>query len=127
MRYKIGGKYTKAQCIEFIRMKVRSDDVWAYNAMKRIYSFQTEDEKVSSETRHDNGFGFTQADGMLSKLCYCGRTLDQLSEATKIIMRNKMKKYSEQLFRIVMEVLKTEDVLVGCMDRHFKGDDVQRE
>ena len=118
-KYEIG-RFNKSQALAFLRAKIRSDDEWAYAAMKRIYGFQTPDEKRTDETVHHNEFGFTTADGVLSTLCRSGRTLDQMSESSKILMRNKVKKYAAQLLRIVIEVLHTEDLLAAHMERYYE-------
>jgi len=117
-----GTDFTKKQCVDFIRMKVRSDDEWAFAAMKRIYGFQTAEEKRTGETVVHNEFGFTTADGQLSAMCRSGKGLDELSEGFKAVMRNKMKKYAGQLYRVVTEVLHTEGLLAAHMAAQCAGE-----
>lgn len=117
-KYSIG-RYNKSQALAFLKSKVRSDDVWAFAAMKRIYGFQTPDEKASSETVHDNRVGFTQADGVLSSICRSGKSLDQLPESVKLMVRNKMVKYVGQLFDVVTRQLHTEELLAAHMDAYY--------
>ena len=106
--------FTKKQKIDFIRTKLISDDKWAHRGMHRIYSFQTEDEKRTSEIIHKNGVGFSKADDILSDICRVGRKSEEMAESTRIMIRCKMAKYAGQLYRILLE-LGNEESLISNM------------
>lgn len=86
--------YTK----EFIQEKLTSNPKWIERGLIVLYNRQTEDEKQSSETKWDNGKGFSGSDSKY--LSYCskwvlsGRSLSgvHLEKCGK-----KMRKYWKQI------------------------------
>ena len=84
-----------------IRHKLTTDAKWAVRGLLRIYEAQTEDEKSSEDTKHDNGVGFTGSDASLlssyAKQVLAGNTMSP--KQMKYIFK-KMPKYARQLERI---------------------------
>ena len=89
---------TKKDRTAYIREMLATDASWALRGMLRIYERQTEDEKVSEDTRHDNGVGFTGSDASLlssyAKQVKAGR---KMSEKQMKYIYKKMPKYARQL------------------------------
>jgi methionine synthase I (cobalamin-dependent) len=100
---------TKNQRMGFVRNKIRTNTQWLFRAIEVIYSHQTEDEKMSDSTRHDNGIGFNGVDAEIlssfarqiaswkidNKGYNCPLSPKQLSIAFK-----KMPKYAGQIIRV---------------------------
>lgn len=89
---------TKKARIAHIRTMLSTNSAWAIRGMLRIYEAQTEDEKVSEDTKHDNGVGFNGTDATLlssySKQVLGGRTM---SPKQMEYIFKKMPKYARQL------------------------------
>ena len=56
---------TKAERLEFFRLKLKTVDAWAIRACEVIYGYQTASEKSAQETVQDNGVGFSGTDAKL--------------------------------------------------------------
>lgn len=89
---------TKKARIAHIREALGSNANWAIRGMLRIYANQTEDEKESEETSHDNGIGFSGCDANIlssfAKQIEKGRAMSPKQMA---IIFKKMPKYAAQL------------------------------
>ena len=91
-------KPTKNVQLEFIRSKITSDRAWAERALIRIFDAQTESEKSTSMTNHNNGVGFTGSDAPF--LSICAKTVlsrGHLSEKQLPWVYKKIGKYARQL------------------------------
>jgi hypothetical protein len=114
---------TKKARIEFMRQKLKTDDLWMLKGLLTIYGFQTEEEKHKEETVEHNGVGFAGNDAefltsLAKRLIARGvptiiadrrtlRALDFLSPKQEAILRNKMHRYAGQLVRLTAPVTKT--------------------
>lgn len=94
-------KITKAQKKAFLKESLRTNLKWAQRGLLIIYSFQTEEEQVSEDTRFYNTIGFTGADAPLlssfAKQLIRGR---QLSGKQVYLLHKKMPKYWRQLMEV---------------------------
>ena len=89
---------TKAARVGYIRHKLTTEASWALRGLVRIYENQTEDEKVSEDTRHDNGIGFTSADGhFMTSVAKQYIAHGSLSEKQMKKVFKNMPKYARQL------------------------------
>jgi hypothetical protein len=89
---------------EMVKEKILSDDRALKNALLRIYSFQTEDEKVHEQTSHTNGKGFNGLDAeILTSFAKQLESKGWLSPKQIILTRKKMVKYSRQIFDYIKE------------------------
>ena len=87
----------EARC-EMIATLVQRNDKAACEAILRIYGHQTEDEKRTDATRHDNGIGFQQSDAkfgsFIARLYRAGR----MPYADRMVRVRRMAvKYRRQL------------------------------
>lgn len=74
---------------------------WLYRGLLAIYNYQTEDEKTSEITKHDNMVGFNGVDSnILSSFAKSYKNYGRLSPAQLVICRKKMLKYAGQLAKI---------------------------
>ena len=92
---------TKKARTAHIREMLASDAKWALKALVRIYDNQTADEKESEDTRHDNGVGFTGADGsFMTSIAKQYIARGSLSEVQMSYVFKNMPKYARQLERV---------------------------
>ena len=90
-------KWTK----EMIKEKIAANNVWLARGVVAIWNKQTEDERYSGQTTHDNGIGFNGADAeILSSFAMQYVSKGYLSPKQFDIARKKMLKYSGQLAKI---------------------------
>jgi hypothetical protein len=92
-------KLTKAATVSFVKQQLGTNPAWAKKALIRIYSEnQTMEEKILSETKEDNGIGFSGCDAeIMSSLAgqlIAGNTLSH--NQMKIVFR-VMPKYAKQV------------------------------
>jgi SNF2 family DNA or RNA helicase len=74
------------------------DDPFLIGCLMTIYSFQTEDEKASESTHHDNSMGFNALDaGIMSSFAEFYKRAGFLTPKQLNLARRTMKKYSRQL------------------------------
>jgi len=93
-----------------VKEKILTSDNALKAALLRLYSWQTEDEKVTQETREANGKGFNGTDGaILSSFAEQLLKRGFLSPKQIAIARKKLPKYSRQIFehQIVANRVKT--------------------
>ena len=89
---------SKTARIAYIREMVRTDAAWALKGLVRIYENQTEDEKSYESTRHDNGIGFTGADGhIMTSIAKQYIARGSLSPKQMFLVHKNMQKYARQL------------------------------
>ena len=89
-------KITKKVLYEFIKEKLRTNNVWALKALRRIYQDQTFEERNKRATISHNGIGFTGFDAeFLTSLVKSDRsfTVKQWS-----FLRKTISKYWKQIY-----------------------------
>jgi hypothetical protein len=84
---------------EMVKQKIATSDEAVKKALLRIYSFQTEDEKIQHSTHHTNGKGFNGVDAQILT-SFCEQLLKKgwLSQKQIQLARKKVIKYSRQIF-----------------------------
>lgn len=88
-----------------IKRLIATDDRVLYRALRRIYSYQTEQEKVAGQTLERNGVGFNAVDSRpMSGICEYLVVTGSLTVLQRQFARSKLKKYSRQLTRIANKV-----------------------
>ena len=94
---------------EEIKGLLERSDKMVCISLVQIYNCQTEDEKLSKETSHDNGIGFNAFDSeILSSFAEQYLERGSLTKRQIEVARKKMQKYSKQLSRLANEqALKT--------------------
>lgn len=91
--------YTKKAVLEFLKMKLSTDDRWALRALEVIYRRQTEAEKSSGGTIDANGVGFSGTDSeFLSSLAE--RAPRGLSPKQMKFVRKIMPRYRKQVLSV---------------------------
>lgn len=86
--------WTKEQIVNLIN----TNDDAVMKAVERIYSFQTEDEKVTATTRLKNNRGFNAIDAkLMTSIVNFYKTRGFLTKKQIEITRKKILKYSKQL------------------------------
>jgi hypothetical protein len=95
-------KVTKKATMLFVKTQLGSNKKWALQALTRIFKEnQTADEQVSEITRHDNGIGFSGADGdILSSFAKQWIKWNRLSDKQMKIVFKKMPKYWKQVIQM---------------------------
>lgn len=94
-----------------IQENLRDSDAWVLRALVVIFEYQTAEEQNTESTRDANGVGFSGIDGQIMT-SFAKQVLrhqadpnpkfkSPLSERQMVICRNKIKKYSGQLARLV--------------------------
>jgi hypothetical protein len=90
-------KWTK----EEIKLKLVTDNRWLIKGLLAIYNKQTEDEKSSEITKHDNGVGFSAChSNILTSYAKFYNARGFLTEGQYRYARRAMQKYAGQLARI---------------------------
>lgn len=85
-----------------IRLNIQHRDKWLYRALMRLYSFQTEEERLSFTTKNHNNRGFNSADAkILTSFAEFYKKTGFLTPKQKQIARHKLAKYSKQLYEFV--------------------------
>lgn len=88
----------KVWTIDEIKALIKKSDKAVLNAITRIYTFQTAEEKNAKHTKDYNGKGFSSFDSeFLSSLAEQIKAGKSLSDKQMAIARNKMVKYAKQL------------------------------
>lgn len=86
---------------EEIRFRLETNNDWLIRGLLAIYDRQTQDEKSSEITVHENGIGFNGVDAnLLSSYARYYREEGWLSKKQIEYARKKMLKYAGQLARI---------------------------
>lgn len=89
---------SKAARTAHIKHMLATNAQWALRGLLRIYEHQTEDEKASQSTHHDNGIGFNGADAeILTSLAHQVKAGRNMSEKQMALIHKKMPKYARQL------------------------------
>lgn len=91
---------------EDIKHKLLTDNRWLIKGLLAIFNKQTEDEKASEVTKHDNGVGFGGADGnILTSMAKFYNTRGFLTNGQLTYLRKAMPKYAGQLAKIANKVV----------------------
>jgi hypothetical protein len=84
---------------EMVKEKIAKSDKAVKAALLRLYSWQTEEEKVVEGTKVNNGLGFNGTDApFLTSLAKQLEEKGWLSAKQITIARKKLSKYSRQIF-----------------------------
>lgn len=99
--------------IDHYKFMLLNDDRWTVRGLLAIYKFQTEDEKNSNTTKHENGVGFSGTDAEIlssfaqqaqKRISNCNmerfKLTDLFSHKQIEILRKKLPKYAGQLVRM---------------------------
>lgn len=93
-------RWTKQEIAE----KIRTSDIWAYRALKRLFTFQTDREQNDGLTKERNDMGFNAVDSVsLTKLAKSLNARGWLSVEELRFARKLLTKYSGQLARIAKD------------------------
>lgn len=93
--------YTKKHEIEVLKHMLANYDEWSKQALVRIYASQTQDEKASGETRHENGVGFNGVDAkILTSIAKYYKQNNRIGDGYMKLLKRKMPKYAEQIFNL---------------------------
>jgi hypothetical protein len=105
-------KVTKKATMLFVKTQLGTNKTWATKSLVRIFKEnQTADEQTSEITRHDNGIGFSGADGeILSSFAKQFIKKGFLSDKQMKIVFKKMPKYWNQVISMSDETKLTEMV-----------------
>lgn len=104
---------TKRVRLDLLRSRLGTDIRWARRGLVRIFERQTSEERVSEQTREDNGIGFTGPDAPL--LTSFAKQLQErgwLSFKQDTILLKLMPKYAGQL--LTVSNLQTLDSYIPC-------------
>lgn len=94
--------YKKDQMIDYLKYKLKNDQKWCLQALKRIYEGQTEQQLQSEQTVEDNKVGFNSFDAkILSSIYLFYLQNGYLSSKQKNICFERMPKYSRQIIERV--------------------------
>lgn len=98
-------KTIKTWTVEEIRNLLNTNDLMVCKSVVKIFEKQTEDEKQSDGTSHNNGVGFNGTDAFIMSQ-YAKQYIDKgyLSPKQLVIARKKIIKYAGQLTRIANNI-----------------------
>lgn len=86
---------------EYIRKKLKEDDVWVKRGLKKIFDNQTDDEQNVEMTKHHNEIGFNGHDApLLSSFAKQLINKNWLSHKQMHILHKMMPKYWRQIFEL---------------------------
>lgn len=123
----------KIQVKQYVKTKLGTNDVWALNALIKIYGFQTANEQAINATTVDNNVGFTGIDAeILSSIAKQlitrieGRKksgmdpnpVKCLSEKQRALVRKKMPKYWQQIIE------NSDEIKLLYQTKHFFDNEV---
>lgn len=105
-------KYTKASQVAFIREMITTNKQWSQRALLTIFNNQTEDEKDTAETKHENGIGFNGNDAyLLTSFATSLQKYGSLTDKQMPYLFHKIGKYAGQLYN-----LSDKDKLIKAME-----------
>lgn len=94
----------KIWTVEEIKNLLSTNDKMVMRSTAKLFELQTEDEKNSDSTGHNNGVGYNGTDAfIMSKFAKFFNKYGYLTEKQLAIARRKIMKYSKQLTRIANE------------------------
>lgn len=97
---------TKKWTAEEIQFNIERDNAWLYRGLMAIYTRQTEDEKASALTKHDNGVGFNGPDSnRMSRYAKNYLKYGMLYAEERKDCRKRMIKYCGQLAKIANKLV----------------------
>jgi len=91
-------KVTKKAQYEFLKQKLKTNNVWALRALQRIYQNQTEEEKNKGRTIEHNYIGFTGFDADF--LTSLANQKTPYSERQMTFLRKTISKYWRQVYEL---------------------------
>lgn len=90
--------------VEQIKLLLENDDKFVMRSVVKIYERQTEDEKNSDSTAHNNGVGFNGTDAfIMTKFAKWYLEKGFMTAKQMAIAKKKIMKYAKQLTRIANE------------------------
>ena len=92
---------TKKMTLAYLRDRISRDNKWALRALNVIYENQTYEEQSTEQTKEHNNIGFSSFDA--SFLTSLQKADGALTLRQLACLRNKIKKYSEQIYSIITE------------------------
>ena len=93
--------YKRQEIIAFLKIQLRTNIVYAYHALKRLYELQTEKEKKQLYSQGHNNVGFNKVDSLILTIIYQNsKKRGFLTEKEKKSLKNKIPKYSIQIASI---------------------------
>ncbi len=102
----------KVWTIDEIKNLLETNKLFVCRAIVKIFERQTEDEKVSDQTAHNNGIGFNGTDAfILSKFAKFYIERGFLSEKQFALGHKRIKKYAKQLTKIANEAFYNKEAL----------------
>lgn len=97
----------KLWTLDAVRTSIQNSDKAVISALMLLYSYQTTDEQMTGDARHQNGAGFNGADApILTSFAQQYEQKGWLSPKQLELARKKLKKYSRQVL-LYIEYLKT--------------------
>lgn len=92
----------KYKLIDFIKMKLKSDDDWAIRGLKIVYDGQTVDERSYEVTKIANGVGFSPFHAeFLTGLAKQYMNRSWLSRKQMSLLHRFISKYSRQVYEAI--------------------------
>jgi hypothetical protein len=94
-------KNKKVWKIEEIRSLLEKNEIMVKRSVVEIYNNQTSEEKLTGETKENNGVGFNGVDAYIMS-SFARQIIEKnfLSKKQMIIAKKKIKKYARQLTEI---------------------------
>jgi hypothetical protein len=94
-------KITKKAIKGFVKEQLANNDQWMFRALEILYKGQTEDEKMSAITRHENGIGFNAFDSeILTSFAQQYQRRGSLSLKQMCLLGKKLPKYWQQIISV---------------------------
>ena len=94
-------KVTQKQRQDFIREKLKNNDIWAKRALLKIFENQTQDEQTKDNVKNHNGIGFRPCDVfIMSRLAKFLIEKNYLSPKQMNIVHKKIPVDSRQIEQI---------------------------
>jgi hypothetical protein len=92
--------YTEAE----VRTKLATDPRWTLRALEVLYQWQTADEQIAGDTRHQNMVGFNSADARrLSFYASLLREGKRLNPRQIAVAQERLPKYAKQILLAIAE------------------------
>lgn len=109
--------YTRKEIIAFLKIKLRTDLLYAYRGLERLYNCQTEKEQKQLYSQGHNNLGFNKIDSLiLTKIYKNIKKRNSITKVEKQTLLDRMPKYAIQLASLSDPIkLKLE------MDKEYKA------
>jgi len=113
-------KITQKDKMNYVRNRLKKDEVWAKRALLVIYSKQTESEKVTGTTHLYNNVGFAGNDAeFLSSLAVQLKNKGYLSPKQMVHVMKRIHKYSRQIIENSNKV-KLDGLVLNAKDTQLR-------